>query len=457
MNTAAVPETATPDHRRVWRLAWPIMLSNLSIPLMGAVDTAILGHLPSPRYLGAVAIGASILSLLFWSFGFLRMGTTSLTARLTGAGDDSGCRLVLAQSAILALLLAALIVATGPWLIPLALKLMNPSAEVAALAQSYGQIRLLSAPASLMNFALIGWFIGRQDTRRPLAILVTVNGLNIALDALLILGLGLNSDGAAWASVLAEYGGLALGLVLLRGMLKGLEGRLDTPRLRHWHRYRGLLQVNRHLFVRTLCLLLVFAFFAAQGARLGDSVLAANAVLLQFLMLTSYALDGFAHAAEALAGRAIGARRLDQFSAAARLTSVWALVFAGLIALAFTLGAPWLPGLFTKLDTVLTLVREYYIWVCLLPLIGVWGYQLDGIFLGSGHTGAMQYTVLAATLGVFLPAWWALQPWGNQGLWLAFVLFNGARGLLLGVVYWHLTRTRGWIQAPASPSNVMEG
>ncbi|WP_024461876.1 MATE family efflux transporter [Marinimicrobium sp. LS-A18] len=434
-----------PNHRQIWQLAWPMMLSNLSIPLLGAVDTAILGHLGSPVYLGAVSLGASVLTLLFWSFGFLRMGTTSVAARATGAEDHDAIRLVLAQSLILALGLALPIIALGPWLIPTALGWMGASPEVAALAQSYGQIRLWGAPASLMNFALIGWFIGRQDTRRPLMILLSTNLLNILLDALLILGLGMKSDGAAWASVLAEYGGLLVGLGLLRHHLRRLPGQLDRLHLRQWHAYRALLQVNRHLFVRTLCLLLVFAFFAAQGARLGDQILAANAVLLQFLMLTSYALDGFAHAAEALAGRAVGARQADALRQTVRLTTLWALACAALISLVFIAGAPWWPGLFTSLEPVLEQVRAHYLWICLVPLVGVWGYQLDGVYLGSGRTAIMQYSVVGSALVVFLPLWWWLQPLGNHGLWLAFLAFNGARGISLGAVYYYLNRRRRWL------------
>jgi len=384
---------------------------------------------------------------LFWSFGFLRMGTTSLIARHHGAGDGTACRAVLGQSAVLALGLATLLLTAGPWLAPLVIGWMGASPEVAALAQSYTQIRLLSAPASLLNFALIGWFIGLQDTRRPLAILATTNLLNIALDALLILGLGLGSDGAAWASVLSEYAGLAVGLALAWPMLRKMGGQMDWPALRRLASYRPLLQVNRHLFVRTLCLLLVFAFFSAQGARLGDPVLAANAILLQFLMLTSYALDGFAHAAEALSGRAIGARRLDRFFQTARGTAFWALGTALGISALFALGAPWWPGLFTEIPEVLGLVNAYYMWVCVLPLIAVWGYWLDGLFLGSGQTHLMQHTVLASALLVFLPLWWLLTPLGNQGLWLAFTAFNGARGLLLGGVFYCLTRKRLWLTA----------
>lgn len=422
-----------------------MMITNLSIPLLGAVDTAILGHLPSPVYLAAATLGASILTLLYWSFGFLRMGTTSLVARAMGRGDGDSSRLVLAQSALLAIAIGLVLITLQGLLLPLALHWMKPSPEVASLAQSYGQIRLLSAPASLLNYALVGWFIGQQDTRRPLLILLFTNLLNIILDAWFVLGLHLNSDGAAWGSVVAEYSGLALGLWLLRRKLTQVGGRLPRNQLREPRRYLELLRVNRHLFVRTLCLLLVFAFFAAQGARMGDQILAANAILLQFLLLTSHALDGFAHAAEALSGRAIGAARLNHFYFICRASTRWALLLAGLISLLFVVGQPWLLPLFTELESVLAIANGHYFWVWLLPLVGVWAYQLDGIFLGAGKTRAMQYAMLVSAGLIFLPLWWLLRPWGNQGLWLAFTIFNGSRALLLGALFYIYHRRGLWL------------
>jgi multidrug resistance protein, MATE family len=431
-------------HKRLWQLAWPLMLTNLSVPLLGVVDTAILGHLPSPKYLAAATLGASLVTLLLWSFGFLRMGTTSLVARAAGRRDNNHSRLILAQSALLGLLLGLLVAVLGQHLTPLALNIIGPSPEVYTLAHSYAGIRLWGAPAVLLTYALVGWFIGQQDTRRPLIILVVTNLLNILLDAIFILGLGLNSDGAALASVLAEYTGLALGGWLLWGRLRRLGGRLATDRLTRISGYRPLLEVNRHLFVRTLCLLSVFVFFSAQGARLGDQVLAANAILLQFVLLTSHALDGFAHAAEALSGRAIGAGQRTEFYNICRASTAWALGMATLVSLVFILGQGWLLPLFTELDSVLALAERYYLWVCLLPLIAVWAYQLDGLFLGSGKTAAMQYAMLASVGLAYLPLWALTQSWGNQGLWLAFVAFNGARAFLMGAAFIYYTRKSQW-------------
>lgn len=445
--------TLPTTHRRLWQLAWPLMLSNMSVPLLGAVDTAILGHLSRAEYLAAATLGASLVTLMLWSFGFLRMGTTSLVARAAGRHDVNQTRLILAQSALLALTLGLVVALAGKLVLPLALSWVGASSDVSALAHSYASIRLWGAPAVLLTYVLVGWFIGQQDSRRPLVILVTTNFLNIILDLVFIVGLGLTSDGAALASVLAEYAGLALGIWLLRARLKRLGGRLIRAHLARWNDYRPLLQVNRHLFVRTLCLLGVFVFFSAQGARLGDQVLAANAILLQFVLLTSHALDGFAHAAEALSGRAIGARKQAEFYRVCRASTAWALAMALLVTLVFTLGKPWLLPLFTALPSVLALAERYYAWICLLPLVSVWGYQLDGLFLGSGKTATMQYAMLAATALIFLPLWALTQGLGNHGLWLAFTAFNGARGLLMGGAFAYYTKQRRWLNGSPAQGN----
>ncbi len=433
--------------RGIWPLAWPIILSNLSIPLLGIVDTAVLGHLPHPQYLAAVAAGSVTLSLLLWSFGFLRMGTTSLVARALGAGRDTlGIWL---RGVALAGVLASVLLLSQFLLIPVAIGWIAPEAPVAALAISYCHTRLLSAPATLINYTLIGWFVGHQDARLPLIIVVSTNLLNILLDLILIIGLGLNSDGAAWASVIAEYAGLALGLALLLHKLGRLPGR---PRLRqhwraliHWTEYPPLLQVNRHLFVRTLCLLGVFVFFTAQGARLGTQVLAANAILLQFLTLAAHTLDGFAHAAEALTGKATGAGDRDELRRVLLGSSLLAGITALAISLLFGMGESlWLQW-FTALPGVMAEAQRQYPWIVALPLLAVAAYQFDGIYLGGGHTRTMQNAMIACLLLVFFPLWWLAQPLGNTGLWLAFSVFHTSRGLVLGVIFYNRWRTDRWL------------
>lgn len=431
----------------IWPLAWPIILSNLSIPLLGIVDTAVLGHLPDPQYLAAVAAGSVTLSLLLWSFGFLRMGTTSLVARALGAGEDTlGIWL---RGVALALVLATGLLISQFVLIPLAIGWIVPEDPLASLAASYCHIRLLSAPATLINYTLIGWFVGQQDARRPLIIVISTNILNIILDLALILGLGLNSDGAAWASVIAEYTGLALGLLLLLHKLKRLPEqrslRHHWQSLAHWAEYLPLLQINRHLFVRTLCLLSVFAFFTAQGARLGTQVMAANAILLQFLTLTAYTLDGFAHAAEALSGKAAGAGNRRELWRVFLGSSLLASVTALSMSLLLWLGEPWWLQWFTSLPAVLAEAQQHFGWIIALPLLAVAAYQFDGIYLGTGHTRTMQNAMIGSLLLVFFPLWWLTQPLGNTGLWLAFSVFHCSRGLVLGIIFYKRWRSNRWL------------
>lgn len=420
-------------HKTVLSLAWPMILSNMSVPLVGLVDTAVLGHLPSPVYLSAVAVGASLLAIIFWTMGFLRMGTTSLVARAVGRKDEAYAEALLVRSALLAIALGGLLIAVREPMLSVALHWMQPSPEAAPLAQSYGQIRILSAPLVLTTLVIVGWFIGHQNTRVPLLIMVTTNVINLLLDLLLVWGLGLNSDGAAMASLGADSVGFVLAVCLLfreKPALVALVMRHVSLRLGD---YQALLTINRHLFVRTLCLLATIAFFTAQGARMGDTVLAANAIIFQLLMLTSYSLDGIAHASEALVGKAVGENNPPRTRALILTTGCWSVAIAATMSVLFVLGDRWLMNLFTDIDAVLRTLETYYIWAAFLPLISVWGFWLDGIFIGAGHTKTMQNVMLVCSLGVFFPVWWLFQPWQNHGLWLAFSAFSLGRGIGLAL------------------------
>ncbi len=422
-----------------------MIISNISLPLLAAVDTALLGHLEDPRYLGAVAIGSSVLTFLFWSFGFLRMGTTSLTARAFGAHDHNESRLILAQGALFACFLALLLFMLQGWLFPFALSLMEPSPETGELALSYCAIRIYSAPATLINYAIVGWFIGQQDTRSPLIIMVFTNVLNIVLDSLFILGLDMKSEGAALATVIAEYTGLIISLYLIRRTLSRMPGQLDTPKLLQLSHYRQMLTVNRHLFIRTACLLFSFSFFTAQGARQGDTLLAANAIILQLLMLLAYGFDGFAHAAEALIGKAIGGKKQEDFYAVCRAITVWALLSALAFTLIFTVAKEPLVFLFSDIESLRLEVYHYYPWLLTLPLISIGSYQLDGIFIGAGKSAGMQWSMLFSVFIVFLPIWWLTQGLGNHGLWLAFCMFNFSRTATMFILFVRYSQSKSWV------------
>ncbi|TVP51534.1 MAG: MATE family efflux transporter [Halomonas sp.] len=425
---------------RIWALAWPIILSNITVPLLGLVDTAVVGHLPDSRYLAGVTLGATLFSFLYWGFGFLRMGTTGLVAQAMGRESDSDVRNLLGQSLIIAFGIGALLIVFASPLITLGLWLLDGSEVATDLAREYAHIRLWSAPAVLANYAILGWFLGQQNSRVTLMILLLTNSVNIVLDIWFVVGLGMTSNGVAWASVIADYSALAFGGYLVLRQLAQLEGHFLRERLLALTAYAALFNVNANLFVRTLGLLFAMAFFTAQGARQGDTVLAANAVLLQFIMLISYALDGFAHAAESLIGRAYGRKDWGEFAATVRAAARFSFWTAGAAALLFALGGNALIALLTGLEEVRTTAALYLPWMVAMPLIAVWSYLLDGIFIGTTAVREMRNSIFIG-LAAYLPAWWFSQGLGNHGLWLAFMLFTLVRSaVLIYYYYFHYHR-----------------
>ena len=436
--------------RNVWRLSWPIIISNASVPLLGLVDTAVIGHLPHARYLAAVTLGSTLFSFLFWGFGFLRMGTTGLTSQAVGRGEDQTVRNLLGQSLLIAAVIGLALMALSAPLIELGLWLLQPDSETTArLSADYAHVRILSAPAVLMNYAIIGWFLGRQNARVTLLLMLITNSVNIVLDIVLVVGFDMNVKGVATASLIGDYTALVFGLWLVRRALNTLGGQFDTTPLKRITAYGELFRVNRHLFVRTLCLLFAMAFFTSQGAQMGDQTLAANAILMQLVMMISYGLDGFANAAEALTGKAAGRRDWQEFARSVRACAVFSLLTAVLAALAFALVGPWLIARLTDIDAIRQLAGDYLPWLVVMPLIAVWSYLLDGVFIGTTDTRAMRDTIIVALL-VYLPVWWLTQPLGNHGLWLAFTTFTLVRSLGLGIIY--LTRRRRQWADGGSPS-----
>ncbi|MDO3721425.1 MATE family efflux transporter [Marinobacter sp. chi1] len=431
--------------RRLWALAWPLMLTNLTVPLLGLVDTAVLGHLDSPEYLGAVAVGANLFSILYWTFGFMRMGTTGLAAQAWGKRDPFGQVALLVRSLLLAVGIGLLLILVHQPLISLGLTLMNPSPDVAELAAEYAAIRIWSAPAVLCQYTLVGWLIGTQYPRGPMLMLIVANGLNIVLDVLFVTVFGWNSRGVAMATVIAEYGAAILGILIVLSRMP--EGQQFTRALLgELADYLKILRVNRYIMVRTIALLLVLAFFTAQGARQGDTILAANAVLITFLLLISNALDGFANAAEALIGEAVGRGSRRHFRMVFRSALRWSLWGALLLTVIFVAGGRPLITLLTDIEEIRLTAWQYLPWLWLLPMASVWGFFLDGVFIGATRTRDMQNTMLFSALGVFLPVWWLTTGWGNHGLWFSLICLMLARALSMGWLCWSYTKTGGWFQ-----------
>ncbi|OEC34767.1 multidrug resistance protein, MATE family [Pseudomonas cuatrocienegasensis] len=437
-----------PTHNRVWALAAPMILSNLSVPLVALVDSAVVGHLPHAHQLAAVAIGGSLYTLLTWAVGFLRMGTTGFAAQASGRADGSALRQVLSQGLLLGGGLAIVLIALALPFSQLALGLMQPSAALDELASQYFQIRLFGLPAALATYALIGWLLGTQNARGPLAILLTTNLLNVGLDLLFVLGLDWGVAGAAWASVIAEWSGALLGLALALRSLRAYPGQIDRSALRRWQNWRPLLAVNRDIFIRTLALQSVFFLITVQGTRLGDTTVAANALLLNGLLLTAHALDGLAHAVEALCGHALGARDRLALRRNLLVAGAWSLLASLAFALFFLFAGSAFIALQTNIPSVRATAASYLPYLAALPLIAVWSYLLDGLFIGATRAREMRDAMLIALL-LALPLGWLMRPLGNHGLWLAFLLFMSLRSATLGVYAYRLTRRDRWFQEPA--------
>ena len=439
----------TASDKALWRLALPMIFSNITVPLLGLVDTAVIGHLDSPVYLGGVAIGATATSFLFMLLLFLRMSTTGLTAQAFGASNPSAMARALVQPLLLALIAGALIVLLRAPLIDLALHITGGSEAVLEQARRFLEIRWLSAPASLGNLVLLGWLLGVQYARAPVVLLVVGNVFNIVLDLWLVMGMHMNVQGAALATVISEYVTFMIGLLMVRQVTR--RQGIGVMMLKNAWRggIRRLLALNRDIMLRSLLLQLCFGSITVLGARLGSETVAANAVLMMFLTFTAYALDGFAYAVEAHSGQAYGARDSSQllhiWRAACRQAGFVALAFAALYALA----GKTIIALLTSLPELQQHAGNYLLWQVVLPLIGVWCYLLDGMFVGATRAAEMRNSMAIAAAG--FAATLLTVPWlGNHGLWLSLAVFLALRGLTLALVWRHHWRRGSWFSGAGS-------
>ena len=418
-------------HRAILAIAVPIMISNVSTPLLGVVDTAVMGRMPDPAYIGAVALGALVFNFVFWGFGFLRMGTTGLTAQALGAADATEIRASLGRAVLLAILVGAGLIALQWPIGESAFALLDGPPRVETLARNYYDIRIWAAPATLINYALLGWFIGLSRARMALALQLVLNVSNMVLDVLLVLGLDMGVKGVALGTLLAEIIAAVVGLFIATRHLRNLGGRWDLARLIAPGRVGRTLAVNRDIMIRSLALIVAFSWFMVQGAKQGESILGANAVLMQFIAVAAFFLDGLAFAAEALVGKAVGAMNRAELTTAARMTTWWAAGVALVMSIAFALFGTFAIDMLTVDQSLRSLARTYLPWAALAPLVSVWAFQLDGIFIGATRTAEMRNAMLAS-LAIFLLAWWVFRPYGNHGLWGAlYVLYAARTGTLL--------------------------
>lgn len=418
-------------HAQVLRLAGPIVLSNISTPLLGIADMVVIGRIPNPAALGAIALGGTIFNFVYWGFGFLRMGTTGLTAQAVGASDAPEVSANLGRALLIALAIGLSLIALQ-WPIGLAaFALLKGSPDVQTMAHDFFAIRIWSAPFTLANFAILGWFIGRQKANVALVLQVFMNGINIVLNVTFVAVLGWAVKGVATGTVIAEIAATGLGLFLAARNLKSVGRHWEWPRLLDREKLGRMIAVNRDIMIRTFCLIFAFAFFTSQGARSGDVLLAANAVLGQFIAVSAFLLDAFGFAAEALVGQAVGARERATLDQAVRLSALWAGGVAFALSLGLLVAGPLFIDMLTTSSEVREAARLYLPWAAAAPFAAVWCFLLDGIFIGATRSGEMR-NAMALSLGIFLGAWWLLAgPYGNHGLWAALILFYLARGATL--------------------------
>jgi multidrug resistance protein, MATE family len=425
------PSVQPLTHRTILAIAVPVMISNVSTPLIGVVDTAIVGHLADPAFIGATAVGALIFTFVFWGFGFLRMGTTGLTAQALGAADIAEVATVLGRGLLLALIAGVALIALQWPIRESAFALVHASARVDGLARGYFDIRIWAAPATLANYALLGWFIGLGRTDIGLILQFVLNLANMALDMVFVLGLGWDVRGVAFGTLIAEYCAAMVGMGIALRHMRTMGGHWTRENIVAARQLKRTLAVNGDIMIRSLALISAFFWFISRSAREGDVVLAANSILIQFLSVSAFFLDGLAFATEALVGRAVGAAQRAGLVAAAKLTTAWAAGIAVVIAAMLAeFGSRFIDGL-TVDPTTRAVAREYLPWAAGAPLLGVWAFQLDGIFIGATRTADMRNSMLLS-LAIFLAAWWALSALGNHGLWAAFYVHYLARtGTLL--------------------------
>ncbi|WKZ68663.1 MAG: MATE family efflux transporter [Melioribacteraceae bacterium] len=419
-------------NKKILRLAIPNILSNLSVPLLSSVDTAIVGHLEKVSYLGAIAIGSMIFNFVYWGFGFLRMGTTGLTAQAFGKKNDEEIILVLARSLSVAFAAAILIFGLQYFIKEISFYLVTTEPEVEKYARDYFDIRIFAAPATLGLYAFHGWFLGMQNAKYPLILTVVVNVLNIGFNFLFIYGYGMNVDGVALGTVFAQYLGLILAIFLYLKKYREFTAALIIKKITDVEPIKKFFSVNFDIFLRTLSLIFAFTFFTAVSAELGTEILAANTILLQLWMILSYGVDGFAFAAESLVGKYIGAGNKQKLQSAIKYSFIWGIGLGVILTIIYFFLDREILAFYTDKTEIINLASAYFIWTLLAPLTNSICYIWDGVFIGATATKPMRNSMLLSVLIFYLPIYYlTVDILGNDALWLAMISFMIVRGVSL--------------------------
>ncbi len=422
-------------NKQILKLAIPNIISNLAVPILGVVDIALVGHMEGLAHLGAIAIGGMIFNLIYWGLGFLRMGTTGLTAQAFGRQNRSEIIHILIRAIIVALLFAVLLIAAQQLILKISLLFITTSADIAKQASIYFKIRIYAAPATLTLYAFHGWFLGMQNARFPLYLTIITNVANLLLNLLFIKVYDMQSDGIALGTVIAQYTGLLCAIVFLFYYYKQYLNKIVKSALFELGQIKKFFSVNSDIFIRTIALVFTFSFFTAQSAKLGDDILAANTILLQLWMIFSYGIDGFAFAAESIVGKYVGSGDKNKLRVSIKYIFYWGISLGVLFSITYLLGGKPILNLFTDKEAILTLCLLYFPWTIIAPTINSFCYIWDGIYIGATATKAMRNAMLISTLVFFLPLFYLGKTlFENHGLWLAMLIFMIVRWITLHVL-----------------------
>ncbi len=419
----------------ILKLAIPNILSNITVPLVGIVDLALMGHLNSELHLNAIAIGGAIFSFIYMSFGFLRMGTTGFVAQAHGSNNKAELVHIFIRAILVAFGIASVLLILQIPIGRLSIFLLDAGQEVNQEALNYFHIRIFAAPATLGLYAIMGWFIGRQDTKTPLFLALVINVGNVGFNLLFIKVFGMKSSGVAWGTLIAQYLGFVLGLLIIYKRNIALWKLWDWQKVIEREKLKQFFSINRDIFLRTLLLIFTLSFFTASSAKMSSQILAVNTILLQFFMFFTYFIDGFANAAEALVGKHIGAFNKEGLKPLIRRIFLWAFGISLPFAVGYLFFGEFIMMLLTDIPTVIDAAQPYFIWIGIMPILSFAAFIWDGVFVGAIQAKAMRNTMLISSLVVFFPLYFILQPsLGNHGLWIAFNAFLFSRGLLLHIL-----------------------
>ncbi len=432
-------------HKQLFVLALPMILSNITAPLLGLVDTAVIGHLSHAYYLGGSTVGAMIITVITWLCGFLRMSTTGLSAQAFGQQNDQSNCLILLRGIIVAFTVGLVVILLQGVYLDIALSLAGGSEQVQFYAREYSEVRVWGLPAALANLVIMGWLLGNHQAKAVMWLVITTNLINLGLDLLFVIGFEWQVKGVALATLISEYSGLILGLTFV---FKSFQHRFIGLFTNAQQLFEAVLErsallsyfkLNRDILIRTLCLEVCFVFMTFQGARLGDDVIAANAILMNFLLLISFALDGIANAAEVMVGKAKGENNQKNMFVSVNIALCWTGIFALAYSLMFYLAGNYFITTISNITEVVDYAQQHLFWIVALPILACWCYLYDGVYVGLMQAHIMRNSMLIATFGCFFPVWWLLQDYGNHGLWAAFSVFMLARGVTLA---WHYQRNK---------------